>query len=217
MAKKSSPEVSQDPPGLLAQQVYLLAAICLLVGLVVGFLLPGGRTATATKPGGPNEVAGAKTSAHPPLTMEQMKQLADVQAGTLIEKSKAEPKNSALLNQIAAIYQAAHQFKDAAGYFDKALKIDPKNVAARTQLASCLYYSGDVDGALSQLDLALKYNPKDVNSLFNLGMIRYQGKNDSAGAIAAWEQLLRTNPNLDRRPIVEQMIADAKSKTARKN
>jgi cytochrome c-type biogenesis protein CcmH/NrfG len=78
-------------------------------------------------------------------------------------------------------------------------------------MASCLYYSGDVDGAVSQLNQSLKYNPKDANSLFNLGMIKYQGKKDPAGAIATWEQLLKLNPNLDRKPIVEQMIAEART------
>jgi cytochrome c-type biogenesis protein CcmH/NrfG len=115
------------------------------------------------------------------------------------------------LIQIAGIYQASHQFKEAATYFERALKLDPKDVAARTQMASCLFYSNDVDGALAQLNQALKYNPKDVNALFNLGMIRYRGKNDAGGAIAVWQQLLNSNPNLDRRPIVEQMIAEAKA------
>jgi hypothetical protein len=32
----------------------------------------------------------------------------------------------------------------------------------------------------------------------------------SAGAIAAWQELLRTNPGLDQKPIVEQMIAEAR-------
>jgi cytochrome c-type biogenesis protein CcmH/NrfG len=97
------------------------------------------------------------------------------------------------------------------------LQIDPKNVPARTQLASCLYYSDDTDGALAQLNQALKYSPKDVNALFNLGMIKYRGKNDPKGAIAVWQQLLKTNPNLDRKSVVEQMIADAKASSETKN
>jgi cytochrome c-type biogenesis protein CcmH/NrfG len=66
-----------------------------------------------------------------------------------------------------------------------------------------------VDGALGQLQQSLKYEPRDANSLFNLGMIRWKGKNDPTGAIAAWQELLKTNPTLDRRSVVEQMIAEA--------
>lgn len=201
--------------GLPAKQVYMICAFCLLLGLFVGFFFLATHTASSlarTKPASntPNFNV-AYSGEHPKLTLEQMKQMADVQAATLIEKSKSDPKNAALLIEIAGTYQASHQFKDAADYFGKALKIDPKNVSARTEMASCLYYSGDVDGAVAQLTQALKYNPKDANSLFNLGMIKYRGKNDATGAIASWQELLRTNPNLDRRPIVEQMIAEAQA------
>lgn len=154
---------------------------------------------------------------HPKLTLDQMKQMADVQASALIEKLKTDPKNPQLLIPIAGIYQATHQFKEATYYFDRALKVDPKSTAARTQMASCLYYGGDADGALALLNQVIKANPKDVNALFNLGMITYRGKNDNAGAIAAWEQLLKNNPNLDRKPEVEQLIAEAKSAPVAKN
>ena len=90
------------------------------------------------------------------------------------------------------------------------MKVDPKNVALRTETASCLYYSGDVEGAISQLQQALQYDPKDANSLFNLGMIKWKGKQDSKGALAAWQQLLKSNPQLsaDRKATVQKLMAD---------
>jgi len=140
-----------------------------------------------------------------------MRQAADVQASALIEKSKAEPRNASLAIEIASIYQGAHQFQKAADYYKQALILDPKNANARTQMASCLFYSGEVDEALHELQLALKSEPKNVNALFNLGMIKYKGKNDAAGAIVAWRELLKDSPNLDRKPIVEKMIAEAQA------
>ena len=83
------------------------------------------------------------------------------------------------------------------------MRQDPATVGLRTERASRLYYDGDVDGALGQLWFSLKSDPKDVNSLFNLGVILWKGKNDATGAIAAWKKLLETNPNLPRRPIVD--------------
>lgn len=204
---------STPNPGLPTKQVFTLAAACLLVGLVVGYAFMGKNAAPAlaTKPPAVAAPPAGMMGNHPKLTVEQMKKLADVKAAALIEKTKKDPKNAQLLVQTASIYQSTHQFKEAADYYARALKIDPKNVAARTQMASCLYYAGDVDGAISQLNQALKTNPKDVNALFNLGMIKYRAKSDKAGAIAAWEQLLKDNPNLDRKPEVEQLIAEAKS------
>ena len=119
--------------------------------------------------------------------------------------------------QIAGIYQASYQFKEAIGYFERALSIDPKNELARTEMASCLYYSGDADSAVAQLNQVLKSNPKDANALFNIGMIKYRGQKDPAGAVAAWQQLLKTNPNLDRKAVVKQMIAEANATAETKN
>ena len=221
MRTPSEPNAKGSTQGLPAKQVYGMAAGCLLLGFFVGyFFLAGPSRPSVPRPQPAASMPSSQavpTGAHPKLTLDQMKQMADVQASALIEKSKTDPKNASLLVQIAGIYQASHQFNEAASYFEKALKIDPANVSARTELASCLYYSGDADGALSQLNQALKYKPTDVNSLFNLGMIKYRGKNDPKGAIAAWQELLRTNPNLDRKPDVEKLIAEAKASPAMKN
>jgi len=214
--------VPAQKPGIPTQQAYGIAAVCLVVGLVAGYFLLGSpkSPALANNQPAPSAAAGSANvppGTHPKLTLDQMKQMADVKASTLIEKSKADPKNTALLVQIATIYQASHQFKEAADYFGKALQVDPKNVSARTELASCLYYSGDSDGALSQLNQALKYAPTDANSLFNLGMIKYRGKNDPKGAVAAWQQLLKAHPDLDRKSAVEAMISEAQGKLTEKN
>jgi len=144
-------------------------------------------------------------------SLEQMKQMADKKAAPLLEKLKTDPANSDLLFQVGNIYRSTHQFKEALDYYGKALQVSPKNVAIRTEMASCLYYNGDVDGAIGQLQQALSYDPKDANSLFNLGMIKWQGKHDSKGAIDTWKQLLKLNPQLsaERKATVQKLMADA--------
>lgn len=209
-------EARQKESSWQPRQVYVMAAVCLVVGLLVGYLLPG-----SAKPAVLNSTATAKSQVEmnsgalaPMPTLDQMKHMADKQAAPLLTKLAADPNDVALLVQIGNIYKASHQFKQAADYYGKALSVDARNVAVRTEMASCLYYSGDVNGALDQLHQSLEYDPKDADSLFNLGMIRWKGNNDAAGAIAAWQQLLRTNPNLDRKAIVEKMIAEAQQPRA---
>jgi cytochrome c-type biogenesis protein CcmH/NrfG len=203
-----STTASGGEPGWTPGQVSLLAAVCLVLGLAGGYFLPAGK---AANPAHPPAVASAANAPHPLPTMEQMKALADAKAAPLLEKLKTTPNDAGLLAQLGAIYNSMHQFKEAAQYYDKSLKLDPKNVPIRTELASSLYYAGDIDGALTQLDQALKYDPKDTNSLFNIGVIRWKGKKDAPGAIAAWQELLKVHPDLDRRPIVEKMIAEART------
>jgi cytochrome c-type biogenesis protein CcmH/NrfG len=90
------------------------------------------------------------------------------------------------------------------------LESDPKNVEVRTKLASSLYRGGDIEGAIAQLNRALTFDPRDANALFDLGMIKLQGKGDPKGALAAWQRLLKTNPQLspERKATVMKLMAD---------
>jgi cytochrome c-type biogenesis protein CcmH/NrfG len=200
-------------PSWQAKQVYAMAVISLVVGLAIGYLFRGSQSPAAPPP---QPAANAQSAApagamgrHMP-SLEEMKQMADKKAAPLLEKLKTDPNNSGLLIQVGKIYSSTHQFKEAASYYGKALQVDPKNVAIRTEMASCLYYNGDVDEAISQLQQSLHYDPKDANSLFNLGMIKWQGKQDSKGALAAWQQLLKANPQLsaERKASVQKLMAD---------
>ncbi len=211
---------SQPSAGTLwqAKQVYAMAAICLVVGLAVGYLfrrsqppaLPPGAGASLLANAQPSTAAGAM-GGHMP-SPEELKQISDQKAAPLLEKLKSDPANRDLLFQTGSIYQSAHQYKEAASYYGKVLQADPKDVAIRTELASCLYRNGDVDGAIGQLQQALQYDPKDANSLYNLGMIKWLGKQDSQGAEAAWQLLLNSNPQLspERKASVQKMMAEVR-------
>jgi cytochrome c-type biogenesis protein CcmH/NrfG len=201
-----------------ATQVYAMAVISLAVGLAIGYLFRGSQSpapvappvAAAAAPSQPSPHTGAMGAGGKMPSLEEMKQMADKKAVPLLEKLKTDPTNKDLLIQVAKIYSSTHQFKEAAVYYDKAVQLDPKNVTLRTQLASTLYYDGDVDGAISQLQQSLHNDPKDANSLFNLGMIKWKGKQDNKGALAAWRELLKTNPDMkaDQKATVQKLIAD---------
>src|ERR1035438_3114522 len=135
---------------------YAMAAICLLIGVLVGYVVRGSapvasRTqmaasesaAPATVPAMPAGMTGG--APHPPPTLDDMKRMADKKAEPLLAKLKADPNNAETLNQLGILYRATHQFKEAEGYYEKALQVNPKNVNIRTDLASCLYYTGDVE------------------------------------------------------------------------
>jgi cytochrome c-type biogenesis protein CcmH/NrfG len=215
-----------------------MAVLCLLAGLAIGYVSRGTplssalartvsgaknpvttRDGTASSPIPDASIAGnAKAMSNKPahaLTghmpdMAEMKQMADKHAAPLLEKLKKDPNNGPLLGQVGAIYHSEHQFKDAATYYGQAVQVDPRNVELRNKLATSLYRSGDVDGAINQLNQALRYDPKDANSLFNLGIIRLHGKEDGKGAVAAWQQLLKSNPQLsaDRKETVQKLMAE---------
>lgn len=205
---------SATGPSMQATKVYMMAMIFLVIGLAIGYVtrasrpreLSVPRSAAASSPSSP---IAAMASGHMP-SPEEMRHMADKQAGPLLEKLKTDPNNAALLAQIGVIYHSTHQFSQAAGFYERAVEIEPKNVALHTKLAISLYRSGDVNGAIAQLNQALHYDPHDANSLFNLGMIRLEGKHDGKGALAAWQKLLKTNPTLsaDRKAEVQKLMAE---------
>jgi cytochrome c-type biogenesis protein CcmH/NrfG len=199
-------------------QVYVLAAICLVIGLPVGYLLRGSAPATTTEPVAQSAPAGMPQSASAPggmskanmPSMEDMKRMADKKAEPLLEQLKKDPNNAQLLNKAGIMYRSAHQFKEAQEYFARSLKADPKNADVRTDMAACMYYNGDVDGALAELEKALTYDPKHAGALMNIGIIKYRAKNDVDGAVASWEKLLKLNPDFPQKEIVQKMITEAK-------
>lgn len=199
-------------------QTFTMAAVCLVVGLLVGYLLrgsaaaaPGVRAAAMGVPQGGTAPAphGMGGSGQRMPTLQEMKQMADKKVAPLLERLKADPRNAELLIQVGDVYKATHQFKSAAEYYGKSLEIDPKNVGVRTDMASCLYYIGEVDGALAELNKSLSYDPKHAGTLLNIGVIRWRGKNDVDGAVASWEKLLKLYPNYERKDQVQKLIEDA--------
>ncbi|HUA15312.1 MAG TPA: tetratricopeptide repeat protein [Verrucomicrobiae bacterium] len=210
--------------GWSAVQVYTMAVICLVVGVALGYLFRGSASSPASSPSA--QAAGAPASAdagaspaamspHMP-SLDELKHMADKQAEPLLAQLKSDPKNADKWKQVARIYESTHQFDQAAGYFGKALEVNPKDAVTRIEMASCLYYNGSIDPAIAQLQQVLKGDPKNANSLFNLGMIRWKGKNDATGAVQAWQELLKTNPDLDnkKKAQVERLMTQVKASSA---
>src|SRR5208283_4086226 len=108
-------------------QTYSMAAVCLVIGVLVGYLVRGSaHPATQATPTEIQQAASAPppgmpqaTSAPPPgmgqqkvPTLDDMKRMTDKQVEPLLAKLKTDPKNVKLLNQIALTYKAGHQFKE---------------------------------------------------------------------------------------------------------
>ena len=210
-----------------ASQAYIMAGLSLLVGLAIGYVLHAGHAQPApqpvmqmqsTMPKQTTAAAPAPMSQKQP-SLEDIHKMADAQASPLLNKLKSDPNNSKVLEQIGATYNAGHQFKLAAQYYGKASQSDPKNTALRVKLAGALYESGNTDESIAQLNQVLTQEPNNANALFNIGAIKLNGKKDDKGALAAWKQLLKTNPQLapDRKAQVEHLIQELEAKNAQKS
>jgi hypothetical protein len=54
--------------------------------------------------------------------------------------------------------------------------------------------------------------PKKADTLFNLGIVKWQGKKDGPGAVAAWKKSLETNPAYPDKEAVLQWMAQARQR-----
>ena len=194
-------------------QAYVLAVICLLVGVAGGWFVRGSQSPTpvAAETTGAPPMGNVNSSAQP--TPAQMQKMADTQAAPLLEKLKADPNNPALLENIGNVYYDAQLFPTAIDYYQRALKIEPANTGVRTDMATAIWYTGNADAAIDEFQKSLSYDPNKANTLFNLGVVEWQGKMDIDKATATWQKLLDTNPNYEGKDKVLELMAQAKKHT----
>jgi len=197
-------------------QAYVLAIICLVIGVAVGYFVRG-----SASPASP-EVASAQApaSAAPAgmggmdpnkVTPDQLRHMVEKQVEPTLQQLKSNPTDPSLLAQVGNVYYDTQLYQDAIGYYEKSLNSDPKNVGVRTDLGTAYFYLGDADRAISEFKKALAQDPKHGQTLYNLGMVQWQGKGDVNAAVSAWETLLKTVPDYPDRSKVEQLVSKAKA------
>jgi tetratricopeptide (TPR) repeat protein len=203
------------------QQASLIAVVCFVIGIAIGFVAHGPNVAHANAPA-PTAVAApaeampqpaATEAIAPPISNpnpspEELKAAGKQAAGSMEDQLKKNPKDFKLLVQAGEMYYHHGAFADAASYYKRALDVQD-NPLVRNQYASTLYYQGDADGALHQYGKVLAKNPKNEVALFNTGMIRYKAKKDSKGAIESWQTLLKDYPNHPQKARVQSLIDQA--------
>jgi cytochrome c-type biogenesis protein CcmH/NrfG len=192
-------------------QAYTLAVVCLLLGIAGGWLLRGSQSSAAPAE---SATANANPQMNSQPTPEQMKAMGDVQAKPLLEKLKSDPNNAELLSSIGNIYYDTQQYPVAISYYQQVLKLQPANTGVRTDMATAYWYTGDADTAISEFKKSLSYDPNKANTLFNLGIVQWQGKMDIKAAVTTWKKLLDANPNYEGKDKVLDLIAQAEKHSA---
>jgi tetratricopeptide (TPR) repeat protein len=200
-------------------QAVILSLACLAVGIGGGWLINWPQKSSSAAAANTANAAAAKSLPAPSAQANdpaQLKALADSQAAPLVEQLKSQPNNAELLTSVGNLYYDAKQYKVAVDYYGRALKVKPADASVRTDMATGYWYMGDADRAILEFNQALSYAPNSPNTLFNRGLVKWQGKKDGAGALADWQQLLAANPDYQAKDQVEQMIAEVKTATRAK-
>jgi cytochrome c-type biogenesis protein CcmH/NrfG len=125
-----------------------------------------------------------------------------------------DPKNLAAAVKAGNLLYDGQRYVEAIGFYQQAFALNPKDINVSTDLGTALWYSGRADEALAQYERSLAINATHAQTLFNVGIVRADGKRDYAGAAAAWEKLLQTTPDYPAVGRVRTLIADARQKTS---
>ena len=174
-----------------------------MFGIIVGYMLGVSQASVGSTP---VAAASAQTVAAPATAVNEQ----ELQAYKNVLAS--DPKNVRANAELANRLYDAGRYTEAVPYYQQAFTLDPSNVSVSTDLATALYYAGRPDEALAQFDKSLALDPKHAQTLFNIGIVKRDAKNDPQSAIAAWERLLTNVPDYPDATKVRTMLAELKQK-----
>jgi len=173
----------------------------ILFGIIVGYVIGSGQLQAR------GEMAGAAPQSAAP---ESTTLVTDAELQPYRNILAQDPKNSSAATALGNKLYDAGRYSEAVPYYQQALAGDPKNVSVSTDLGTALFYAGRPDEALAQLQKSLEIDPNHAQTLFNIGIVKRDGKNDRKGAVEAWERLLASNPAYPEAARVRSLIGGAK-------
>jgi|KBSMisStandDraft_5_1062788.scaffolds.fasta_scaffold381024_1 cytochrome c-type biogenesis protein CcmH/NrfG len=197
----------EDEP--VQQYTWIVYAIgMLLVGGLAGYVL---SMSTATRL--PAATSALSTASVPAQTGGSAAGMVDEVALRAYRDILArDPKNVQAAVSAGNMLYDARRYEDAIQFYQQAMAANGSDINVSTDLGTALWYTGRADAALAQYAVSLSLDPKHAQTLFNLGIVRSDGKKDYAGAVQAWETLLASNPSYPNAANVRSMISEAKSK-----
>jgi len=175
-----------------------------LFGVIVGYMLGVSRTGAGSLPVTASPATAAAPQPSAVVTEQELQGWRNILS--------TDPKNARANIELANRLYDAGRYAEAIPYYQQSFALDPKNVGVSTDFATALYYAGRIDDALAQFDRSLAIDPKHGQTLFNIGIVKRDGRHDPTGAIAAWERLLASVPDYPDAPKVRTMIAELRAR-----
>ncbi len=195
-----------------SQYTWIVYAVAmLLVGGLAGYVLSIAGTSGAA-PAAVTATASAPAASAPAAAMVDevgLKAFRDILA--------RDPKNVQAAVSAGNMLYDAKRYEEAIPFYQQAMAANGSDVNVSTDLGTALWYTGRADAALAQYAVSLTIEPQHAQTLYNMGIVRSDGKKDFAGAAQAWETLLQTNPSYPNAANVRTMIAEAKGKVGKAN
>lgn len=171
----------------------------LVAGFVLGFLAHGKFTETTSTEAVSRSVSpstvGSPFPGTPPATSPDpalVSQILSAEASVRVDSKDVQAWTT-----LGNAYFDLHQAQKSVDAYAKALALDPSSPKAPDLLTDqgVMYKElKEFDKAIANFRKAFKLDPKHAQSLFNLGVVLSQDKNDVPGALKAWNQVIEIAP-----------------------
>ena len=188
----------------------------MVIALVVGFV--GGATVGilwmskgAEKPVMVQKPGMAPQGVPAPAPSPQNAMEVAAQIKTLEEIVRKDPKNLSAWVELGNLYFDSDQPKEAIQAYSNYLAVKPDNPDVRTDMGIMYRKLGEFDRALEEFRKAAQSDPKHANSRYNIGLVLLHDKHDINGAIKAWEEYLKVDPNSERAQRIRAQIEKIKT------
>ena len=181
------------------ETVILSVVIAFLVGFITGAtvaILKGRKNDARPVATQPSAAPPAMAPAAPLSSPSSEEVNPKIQA--LKDIVQKDAKNLSALVELGNLYFDTDQPKEAVEAYSKYLAIKPDNADVRTDMGIMYRKLGDSDRAMQEFRKAAQTDPTHVNSRYNIGVVLLHDKQDIKGAIKAWEDYLKADPNSER-------------------
>jgi len=190
--------------GTMRAESIVIGAAGTVFGLIVGWII--GTQQAPARPFAQVSAPVAQAPAGPPPAAAAV--FDEAQATALRNIAEKDPANVQSRVQLGNMYFDAERYQDAIQWYEAALKLNPNDVSVSTDLGVCFYYANQPDRAVSQMEASLRIDPRHTKSLLNLGIVKAFGKQDLAGAEAAWQEVVRIAPDSPEGQAAKRSIAN---------
>ena len=194
------------------ETVILIVVIAFLVGFVAGAtvaILRGTKGAEKVAMVQKPQMAPQGAPAPAPPARESVEATSQIQ--TLKEIVKKDPKNLPAWVELGNLYFDTDKPQEAIDAYSRYLAAKPDNPDVRTDMGIMYRKLGQFDKALEEFRKAARSDPKHVNSRYNIGLVLLHDKQDIQGAVKAWEEYLKVDPNSERAKRIRAQIEKMKS------
>jgi cytochrome c-type biogenesis protein CcmH/NrfG len=165
-----------------------------LFGLIVGWIIGTQQAPVHVVAGGAPAATAQAQSAAPPASRPAVDENEAAPLRTIAER---DPKNVQSRIRLGDMYFDASRYPEATKWYEEAIALDPKNPNVSTDLAIAFYYTEQPDRAIKQMEASLALDAKHTKTWLNLGVVKAFGKQDLAGATAAWNEVIRLAPGTE--------------------